>query len=378
MKKISLYIHWPFCKSKCPYCDFNSHVRDQINYHDWLNAYLNELNYFSYALSNKYISSIFFGGGTPSLMPGFIISALLDKISAIAVIDQNTEITMEANPTSVEIKNFKDYRLSGVNRISLGIQSLNENDLKFLGREHNKNDALKAINLAREIFPRYSFDLIYARANQTLDDWQKELTEALSYAEDHISLYQLTIEKGTKFFNQYKKGAFTIPDEELAIALYNITSEITTNFGLLPYEISNYAKKGAECRHNLAYWQYDEYLGIGPGAHSRINNEAIMMIYNPENWLNSVKEKGHAIQQQISLSKNELLDEILLMGLRLKKGIKREKFFEHFQQEPEKLLDPTGLNYLINNGLIILDPQSLRTTNKGLLLLNNIIAKLSP
>ena len=321
MKNIAVYIHWPFCKSKCPYCDFNSHVRDHIDLKKWNDAYLKDIDNNEEFLRDKKIVSIFFGGGTPSLMPSFIVSNVIDKLSKISKVDVETEITLEANPTSVESSKFKDFAKAGINRVSLGIQSLNANDLKFLGREHNVNEAIAAIEIAKENFARYSFDLIYALPKQNLKTWETELRGALKLAGDHLSLFQLTIEKVTPFYSLYQNKKFSLPSEELAKDFYILTQEIMSDRGLPAYEISNHAKLGQECRHNMIYWQYDDFLGIGPGAHGRINNQAIHSIYHPENWLNTVLEGKTPIQNSISLTLEEIICEILLMGLRLKKGI---------------------------------------------------------
>ena len=261
-KDISVYIHWPFCKSKCPYCDFNSHVRETIEIDKWNQAYLIEIENNRENLLEKNIVSIFFGGGTPSLMPSFIISNIIDKLSNVANINEKTEITFEANPTSVESQKFKEFALAGINRVSLGVQSFNEDDLKFLGREHSLTEALEAIEIAKKNFKRYSFDLIYALPNQTLKAWENELKSALKFADKHLSLYQLTIEKGTPFYGLYKKKKFTIPNENLAKDFYDSTQDIMNNLSLPAYEISNHAAMGEECRHNMAYWQYDEFIGI--------------------------------------------------------------------------------------------------------------------
>lgn len=375
MKNISVYIHWPFCKSKCPYCDFNSHVRDSIETQQWNDAYILEIEKNRNNLANKKISSIFFGGGTPSLMPSFIVSNIIDKLANIATIDATTEITLEANPTSVESHKFKEFALSGINRVSLGVQSFNSNDLKFLGREHSLPEAIAAIEIAKKHFKRYSFDLIYALPNQTLKAWEHELSEALKIADKHISLYQLTIEKGTPFYGLHQKKRFKIPGEDLAKDFYDLTQDIMERKGLPAYEISNHAETGEECRHNLAYWQYDEFIGIGPGAHGRINGQALHSIYHPENWLNNALGAKSTIQSAINLTLNEKICEYLLMGLRLTKGINQQDFinkigygFEYLAQD--KLL------WLIENNFLKLNNNHLLTTKSGRLVLNYIISQL--
>jgi putative oxygen-independent coproporphyrinogen III oxidase len=267
--EIGIYIHWPFCEKKCPYCDFNSHVRDNINHLKWLKAYLNELRYYASETSERVISSVFFGGGTPSLMKPSVIEKILDEIQSLWHCSKDMEVTAEANPSSSETQLFKDFRGAGINRLSIGVQSLNNQSLMFLGRLHNADDARKAIKAATKIFPRISFDLIYALPGQTPITWKKELASAIKIAEGHLSLYQLTIEPGTEFHKKRIKAA----NEDIGAALYELTQEIIDNAGLPAYEISNHAKKGQESRHNLIYWRGGDYLGIGPGAHARIANQ---------------------------------------------------------------------------------------------------------
>lgn len=373
---LALYVHWPFCKSKCPYCDFNSHVRDQIDLLAWSEAYLTEIEYFEPQIAEKTITSIFFGGGTPSLMPASIVRAIIDKASKVGNLADNIEITLEANPTSVEASKFKEFKNAGINRVSLGIQSLNPDDLKFLGREHSKEEALKAIELAANNFDRYSFDLIYFRPNQTVKSWEEELKEALKYTKDHLSVYQLTVEKGTPFYSLYKNKGFSLPNEEVAYELYTITQDILNQQGLPAYEVSNHAKIGAECQHNLAYWRYEDYLGIGPGAHSRLKGEAVMMIHNPENWLKSIKINSHGIQQRASLSEEEKLEELLLMGLRLTEGINLRTLEKRFNKPYTQLLPMMKLNQLTDLEFIEIMDNQLKATSKGMLVLNKIIEQL--
>lgn len=376
MKKIiSVYIHWPFCKSKCPYCDFNSHVRDVIEVDKWNKAYLTEIENNRENLEGRNIVSIFFGGGTPSLMPSFIISNIIDKLASIANIDSKTEITFEANPTSVESKKFQEFALAGINRVSLGVQSFNDQDLKFLGREHSISEALSAIEIAKKYFKRYSFDLIYALPNQNLKAWENELISALKIADRHLSLYQLTIEKGTPFYSLHSKKKFVIPDENLAKDFYILTQNIMNEAKLPAYEISNHAAIEEECRHNLAYWQYDEFIGIGPGAHGRVNSYAIHSIYHPENWLNAVLENKSTAQATNLLTSDDKICEMLLMGLRLNKGINQMDFltktganFDYFSQNK--------LNWMLKNDFLKLENDFLFTTNKGKLVLNTIIDQL--
>lgn len=380
---LSLYIHYPFCKSKCPYCDFNSHLAKTIDEENFLQSYIKELKYFAQFLKNRKIKTIFFGGGTPSLMPVYFVERILEAISKIWEIDKDCEITLEANPTSFEANKFKDFKSSGINRLSIGIQALNDADLKFLGRQHSANEAISTIKNASKIFDNYSFDLIYARPNQNLKNWQKELETAISLSVNHLSLYQLTIEKGTKFYGQYLNKEFILPDENLAADLYETTNQITAKNGLELYEISNYAKKNFECRHNLSYWKSDDYLGIGAGAHSRIyfddekKRTAIMMKHKPEDWLKSIAEKNHAIQSEEKISEQELLEEIMLMGLRLKDGIENAVFVRHFKKNIEEIFDLEKLKALENQGFIDLNKKRIKIKKEKLIITNSIIEKIT-
>ena len=295
-----IYVHWPFCKAKCPYCDFNSHVRHQeVDTMSFAKALTAELRWFAGITPGRTVSSIFFGGGTPSLMPPAAVAEVIDQIAQLWPVADTVEITLEANPTSVEAENFRGYRTAGVNRVSVGVQALNENDLKALGRQHTPDEALKAFRLAAKIFPRVSFDMIYARPQQTTAQWKDELTRALGEQEGHMSLYQLTIEPGTAYFDLQAKGSLIVPDEDSATDLFELTQSLTEKHGLSAYEVSNHAREGQESRHNLLYWRYGEYVGVGPGAHARIaegeNRRAIVMEKYPETWRKLVTEKGHGI-----------------------------------------------------------------------------------
>jgi putative oxygen-independent coproporphyrinogen III oxidase len=378
---LSIYIHYPFCKSKCPYCDFNSHVSKQIDEDGFLRAYFSELQYFAPQLKNRTIKTIFFGGGTPSLMPTYFVEKILGEIARIWNVDKDCEITLEANPTSFEAEKFRDFRSAGVNRLSIGIQALNDADLKFLGREHSASEAISTIQTASKIFDNYSFDLIYARPNQNLSSWKQELETAISLSASHLSLYQLTIEKGTKFYGQYLNKEFVLPDEDLAADLYETTNQITTQNGLGLYEISNYAKTGFECKHNLAYWQSADYLGIGAGAHSRVyldgekKRSAIVMLHQPTTWLETVIKNGVAIQKIEKVEPRELLEEIILMGLRLKNGIDNAVFQNHFSKNINEIFNFQKLENLVNNGLIEVGEKNIKITNRGLILANSVIKK---
>ncbi|BCH57418.1 radical SAM family heme chaperone HemW [Agrobacterium vitis] len=374
-----IYIHWPFCAAKCPYCDFNSHVRHQkIDQPRFTQAFLKEMETMRAMSGPKTVTSIFLGGGTPSLMDPTTVGAILDGVARYWTMPRGIEITMEANPTSVEAERFRGYRSAGVNRVSLGVQALNDADLKFLGRMHSVEDALKAVRLAREIFPRMSFDLIYARPNQTIADWDAELKLAISYAVDHLSLYQLTIEEGTPFFGLHKAGKIITPDEEHAAQLYEATQEITEREGLPAYEVSNHARLGAESRHNLTYWRYGDYAGIGPGAHGRLTRGhdklATATEKHPETWLSAVEQTGHGMVIQDALGSEEQADELLLMGLRLREGVDLARWQQLSNRDP----DPVREQFLLEHGFIErLGNSRLRCTPKGMLVLDAVVADLA-
>lgn len=367
-KDLAVYIHWPFCKSKCPYCDFNSHVVQEIDYNKWKSAYINEIDHFKDYINNKNITSIFFGGGTPTLMPPAIADAIINKLSSITKFDSNIEITLEGNPTSVELKKFNDFKNAGINRVSLGVQSLNDDNLKFLGREHSSKEALKAVEKA-QIFNNYSFDLIYALPNQSLQQWENELSQALTYTSNHLSLYQLTIEKGTKFYSEHKAGKFKMPENDLSADFYELTDSIMHNAEIPAYEVSNYAKDGFRSRHNMTYWKYNDYLGIGAGAHSRITLDskmAMMMVHSPDKWLKNVFEKGNGLQYNEELSEEDILYETILMGLRTKEGIKYELISNN-----EAAVELIEAQYLK------IKDERVSATKKGTLVLNSLINKIT-
>ena len=370
MTPLSIYIHWAFCKSKCPYCDFNSHVRDNVDNNLWQKALIKELQYYAELLPEREIVSIFFGGGTPSLMEVETVASLLEFVSKNWQIAKNIEITLEANPTSFEAAKFKGFRDAGVNRVSIGIQSLNDENLKFLGRQHNAIEALQTLEIASKIFPRISFDLIYALPKQTLANWESELKQALKYAKDHISLYQLTIEENTAFHHIYKNGGFVLPEEGLASDMYLLTQEITQSHNLPAYEISNHASLGSESRHNLAYWRCNDYIGIGAGAHGRYNigekRFAVENIKSPERWLESASNKKTEIPLR------EQIDEIILMGLRLREGIK----YANYELDLQNFISPTAIKKLSDLSLIIADDKGIRTSLEGRLLLNSVVSEM--
>jgi putative oxygen-independent coproporphyrinogen III oxidase len=343
MEPLSLYIHWPFCLSKCPYCDFNSHVRENIPQSRFRAALRRELAWEAARLGRRRLTSIFFGGGTPSLMEPDTVADLIADATRLFDPADDLEITLEANPTSVEASRFAAYRTAGVNRASIGIQSLDPDALHMLGRQHSAAQAITALETARATFPRISFDLIYARPGQTLEAWRSELRQALAIAADHLSLYQLTIEPGTQFATLHQRGAIILPDDDTAVALYEATSEEAARKSLLPYEVSNYAKPGSESRHNLTYWRYSDYAGIGPGAHGRLtlpasfagepighdDNRSIVATRRhraPEVWAERVERDGHGMVQESPLGQLERAREMLLMGLRLTEGIDAARF----------------------------------------------------
>ena len=416
---LAIYIHWPFCKSKCPYCDFNSHVRAQIDQEKWRNALLAELEFMHSNAADFTVSSIFFGGGTPSLMPPQTAEALINKVHELWKVADNVEITLEANPTSAEAQSFADFRAAGVNRLSLGVQSLRDAELKFLGRGHSANEVISAIKLASRIFPRYSFDLIYARPNQTLETWNAELAEALELAGGHLSLYQLTIEENTAFHHIYKAGGFELPNEELAEELYKFTEEKMLARGFVPYEISNYALAGEESRHNLSYWNGTSYIGIGAGAHGRINTKksppplrgrvrvggslpelspllvpptppspvkgeegekrkriATQTLKSPERWLEKVQKQGNGVEIWQEVSPQDEVEERLMMGLRLRDGLNYADFLQQTGYDLESYINLKKRDFYIEQGLLADDKITLKTTLKGRLLLNKLTAEL--
>ncbi len=355
-------------------------MNDEVNHARFLSAYEKELEFFYHKIGVKAVKTIFFGGGTPSLMPIPLVAGILNKISKLWKIEDDCEISLEANPTSSESAKFQALRSCGINRISIGIQALNDADLKFLGREHSSEEAIKTIEIAAKIFDNFSFDLIYARPKQSLESWSHELSRAIAFGTKHLSLYQLTIEKGTKFFSQYSQKKFEMPDENLAAEFYEMTNQITSDAGFNFYEISNYAKDTKFCRHNLAYWQGDNYIGIGAGAHSRIyfdtgSRDAVMMLHDPMTWLKKVEETNCGIQKIDKISETELLEELILMGLRLLEGISSEIFYPHFQKNLEEIFDFQKLQILANQGLIELTTDKIKVAKPFRILTNQVIQK---
>jgi putative oxygen-independent coproporphyrinogen III oxidase len=377
---LALYIHWPFCLAKCPYCDFNSHVRADIDQPRFRAALRTELAWEAARLGPRALSSIFFGGGTPSLMDPETTAALIDDATRFFRPAADLEITLEANPTSVEAARFAAYREAGVNRLSLGIQSLDPTDLARLGRQHSVAQALAALDLARATFPRLSFDLIYARPGQTLDAWRAELRTALTRAADHLSLYQLTIEPGTAYEALHRAGQIVLPDDDLAAALYDATAEEAEKFGLAAYEISNYAKPGAESRHNLAYWRYRDYAGIGPGAHGRVtlgpDLRATRRHRAPEIWAGLVERHGHGSTREHAVPPRERAREMLLMGLRLTEGIDAVRFEARTGLPLEASLDPETLARALAEDYLRQDGSTLAATTQGRQRLDALLAAL--
>lgn len=377
----AIYVHWPFCLKKCPYCDFNSHVRDEVSHDRWRTALVREIDTFAEKFPNLSASSIFFGGGTPSLMEPETVGAVIERIH-LHWGTEKIEVTLEANPSSVEAGRFRAYRQAGINRLSMGIQSLRDEALQFLGRLHNTAEALKALEVARDNFDRVSFDLIYARPQQSLEDWGAELTEALQFSPSHLSLYQLTIEEGTAFYHQFHRGKFTLPNEDEAAALYDLTQDITELAGLPAYEISNHARPGEESRHNLSYWQGDFYLGIGPGAHGRApapragGASAHAQIKRPEDWLNAVEQHGHGTEQLEQVMPEDRFVECMMMGLRLKSGVNISALEAKTGQKAVDHLNKDALADLIADGYLNHQSDSLALTPKGHPLLNFILGKL--
>ena len=374
-----VYVHWPFCQSKCPYCDFNSHVRHAaVDEARFLRAFVSEIAATAARVPGRKVSTIFLGGGTPSLMQPQTVGAILESIGKHWSVATDVEVTLEANPSSVEAERFRGYRAAGVNRVSLGVQALDDAALKSLGRLHNARDALDAVAIARATFDRISFDLIYARPGQTTESWKPELARALDEAGEHLSLYQLTIEPDTPFFTLHESGKLVVPDEDSARDLYDVTQELCARAGLPAYEISNHARPGAECRHNLIYWRMHEYAGIGPGAHGRLDiagqRHAVSTERRPEEWLRRVETDGHGVVSDDVLLRQERADEFLLMGLRLAEGVDLARY-ETIAGKP---LDPVQIKTLAELGFVEIDNRGrLRVTQTGFPVLDAVVADLA-
>jgi oxygen-independent coproporphyrinogen-3 oxidase len=370
---LALYVHWPFCVSKCPYCDFNSHVRESVDQAAWRDALLADLAYEAQALPGRRLGSIFFGGGTPSLMPPETVAAVIDAATTHWPAEADIEITLEANPSSVEAARFADIARAGVNRVSLGLQALDDAALAFLGRAHDVAEGLAALDTAQAAFARVSFDLIYARPGQTLAAWEAELARALAFGTEHLSLYQLTIEPGTRFATEAAAGRIVIPDGDSAADLFETTRAMTAAAGLPAYEISNHARLGAESRHNLVYWRYRDYAGVGPGAHGRRGGLATARHKKPENWIGAVARNGHGAQIEEPLAPNARATEALLMGLRLREGVDLARIAQLGETTPTALIDQTAAERLEQQGLIARNGDHLGVTETGMLLLDAIL-----
>jgi oxygen-independent coproporphyrinogen-3 oxidase len=380
MEPLALYIHWPFCLAKCPYCDFNSHVRDRIDQTRFAAALIAELRWEAARLGRRPLASIFFGGGTPSLMVPDTVASLIAEARRLFAPLPDIEITLEANPTSVEAGRLASFAQAGVNRVSLGVQSLNEADLRLLGRQHSADQAIAALEAARRHFPRLSFDLIYARPGQTLPAWRAELRRALDLAADHLSLYQLTIEPGTGFEALHRRGELVMLDDDDAAALYAATGEEAARFGLLPYEISNYARPGSESRHNLTYWRYGDYAGIGPGAHGRISLDDQLIATRrhraPEPWAELVESQGHGSTAEEIVTPANRAREMLLMGLRLAEGIDRSRFHQRTGQTLAASVHQDILDYATSEGYLTQTDTHLQATPAGRQRLDALLGRL--
>lgn len=379
-ERLGLYIHWPFCLSKCPYCDFNSHVWETIPHTDMEKAFLTELSSMAHLIGKRPLTSIFFGGGTPSLMRPQTVQALIDRACHLFSPVEDIEITLEANPTSIETAKLENFYQAGINRLSIGVQSFDEAALSALGRKHSALQAQTAIETARNIFPRYSFDLIYARPDQKIEAWKKELTTSLSLAGDHLSLYQLTIEPNTVYDSLHRQGRLTLPEDGQSAQFYMETNAVMQQFGFSSYEVSNYAQPSGESRHNLIYWQYQDYIGIGPGAHGRLTHDGHIWSTRthraPSAWLEQVVKRGTGMRQHIPLTSQEIAHEMILMGLRLEKGIQQEAVFNRTGQLLSDILDQTILSACLEENYLQWNNNSLAATPSGRLRLEAILAAL--
>jgi putative oxygen-independent coproporphyrinogen III oxidase len=379
MNDFGIYVHWPFCAAKCPYCDFNSHVRTSFDESRWAEAIVSELEWVKRAQGNAVprVETVFFGGGTPSLMSGASVGTVINAIARLWPIADDIEITLEANPASAEAAHFRDYRVAGVNRVSLGVQALNDADLKFLGRLHDVAEAKAALKMAMANFERVSLDLIYARPDQTAKAWRAELKEALAFETEHLSLYQLTIEANTPFAVRAREGTLHVPDEDSAASLFELTQEMTEAAGRPAYEISNHARPGRECRHNLIYWRYGDYAGVGPGAHGRLMLGEARIATSaerlPERWQDKVSREGHGYTEQTAINDGEAAREHLLMNLRLNEGID----LTAYEKRWNVALDRKKIAELADDDLVQMRGTTLAATSRGRLVLNSVIAALA-
>ncbi|WP_454797176.1 radical SAM family heme chaperone HemW [Novosphingobium lindaniclasticum] len=374
----ALYIHWPFCLAKCPYCDFNSHVRERVEIARWEAGLLADMRHEHGVAGGEPLDSIFFGGGTPSLMPPALVARLLDEAQKLWGFADGIEITLEGNPSSVEAGNYAALADAGVNRVSLGLQALDNATLRFLGRLHDAQEGLKALEVAQKRFERVSFDLIYARPGQTPDQWQAELSHALSFGTGHLSLYQLTIEPGTKFATMVRQHEFEPLDEDACADMFALTREMTAGAGLPAYEISNHARPGEESRHNLTYWRYQDYCGIGPGAHGRRGGVATTRHRKPENWLEAIDRAAHGINESRELGRREQASEAMLMGLRLREGVDLGAMSARFGLDAAQLCDPAKAAFYEKQGLIRRSGLRLHVTESGMPLLDGLLGEIVP
>ncbi|MEW4447999.1 radical SAM family heme chaperone HemW [Qipengyuania sp. JC766] len=374
---LALYVHWPFCLAKCPYCDFNSHVRARVDTQAWERALLADLDYeFGAVRDAGPIGSIFFGGGTPSLMPPALVAKLIERADERRGLLPDCEITLEANPSSVEAERFAELASAGVNRVSLGLQALNDADLRFLGRLHGANEGIAALDVAQRHFGRVSFDLIYARPGQSGQAWREELERAIGFGTTHLSLYQLTIEPGTRFATDVRRGAFAPLDDDAAADLFVMTREMTVAANLPAYEISNFAQPGQESRHNLTYWRYGDYCGIGPGAHGRRRGAATQRHRKPENWMAAIDRQGHGIESETPLAAEERATEALLMGLRLAEGVDPAGIAQRTGLPEASLLDPAKVALHRGNGLLWQEGSRIGATEDGIRVLDALLAEI--
>ncbi|MGF7147702.1 oxygen-independent coproporphyrinogen-3 oxidase [Sphingomonas zeicaulis] len=373
---LALYVHWPFCVSKCPYCDFNSHVRAAVDQDHWRRALLTDLRHEAENFERRPLTSIFFGGGTPSLMPPATVAAIIDEARQLWGFAPDIEVTLEANPSSVEAARFADLAATGINRVSLGLQALDDATLAFLGRAHDVNEGLGALDVAQRHFCRVSFDLIYARPNQSPDQWARELNRAIGFGTGHLSLYQLTIEPGTRFATEVAAGRMHPLDPDAAADLFEATRETSAAAGIPAYEVSNHARPGEESRHNLAYWRYDDYLGVGPGAHGRRGGVATQRRRKPENWLAAIDRNAHGIEREDMLTPEERAAEALLMGLRLDEGLSLSRVAARSGVPVERLIDAARLERLAAQDVIERDGDRLRVLPAGMLLLDHILGEI--
>ncbi|AHE53928.1 radical SAM family heme chaperone HemW [Sphingomonas sanxanigenens] len=373
---LALYVHWPFCVSKCPYCDFNSHVRADVDQDLWRRALLTDLRHEAESFERRPLTSIFFGGGTPSLMPPATVAAIIDEARQLWGFSPDIEITLEANPSSVEAARFVDLAAAGINRVSLGLQALDDATLAFLGRAHDVNEGLGALDVAQRHFARVSFDLIYARPDQPPGQWTRELERAIGFGTGHLSLYQLTIEPGTRFATEVAAGRMHPLDPDAAADLFEATRALSAAAGIPAYEVSNHARPGQQSRHNLAYWRYEDYLGVGPGAHGRRGGVATQRRRKPENWLKAVERNAHGIERENALAPEERAAEALLMGLRLDEGLSLSRVAARSGVPVERLVDAARLERLAAQGVVERDGARVRVLPAGMLLLDHILGEI--